>query len=139
MLWIKTAQGGRNASIDIAAANERGVTVCGTGGMPWSTAELTWALILALAKKVTVEDAAIREGRFMTTLGLDLDGKTLGLLGLGKLGARVATIGLAFGMNVIAWCVRTRERERERETFFVCTAVVYFERRLTRGCIGLCV
>jgi phosphoglycerate dehydrogenase-like enzyme len=118
MLWIKTAQGGRNASIDIAAANERGVTVCGTGGMPWSTAELTWALILALAKKVTVEDAAIREGRFMTALGLDLDGKTLGLLGLGKLGARVATIGLAFGMNVIAWCVRTRERERETRDVF---------------------
>ena len=102
-LKLLCTQGGRNASIDIAAANAQGVSVCGTSGKPWSTAELTWALLLALAKKVPEEDASMRQGGFQTALGLDLDGKTLGLLGLGRLGGRVATIGLAFGMKVIAW------------------------------------
>ena len=102
-LKLLCTQGGRNASIDVAAANERGIPVCGTSGKPWSTAELTWALLLALAKKVPQEDAAMRAGGFMTALGTDLDGATLGCLGLGRLGGRVAAIGLAFGMRVVAW------------------------------------
>ena len=65
-LKLLCTQGGRNNSIDIAAANERSVAVCGTGGKPWSTAELTWALLLAVAKKIPEEDAAMRAGKFMT-------------------------------------------------------------------------
>ena len=95
--------GMRNASIDVHAANEHGVTVCGTDGLPYPTAELTWALILALARKVPAEDAATRAGRWQVTMGEGLHGKTLGLIGLGRLGSQVATIGAAFGMNLLAW------------------------------------
>ena len=75
--------------------------MCGTAGMPWSTAELTWALILALAKKVTVEDAAIRQGRFMTSLGVDLHGKTLGCVSISVSGS----VSLCLSLSVRHWCV----------------------------------
>ena len=102
-LQLLITTGMRNASIDVGAANERGVTVCGTDGLPYPTAELTWALILALARKVPAEDAATRAGRWQVTIGEGLHGKTLGLIGLGRLGSQVANIGRAFGMNLIAW------------------------------------
>src|SRR5580765_5865516 len=95
--------GMRNASIDIAAAAERGVLVCGTAGLPYPTAELTWGLILALFRRIPAEDRSTREGRWQTSLGLGLNGKTLGVVGLGGLGSRVAKIGRAFEMDVIAW------------------------------------
>jgi phosphoglycerate dehydrogenase-like enzyme len=93
----------RNAAIDLRAAAELGITVCGTDGLPYPTAELTWGLILALARHLPAEDRALREGRWQTTLGVGLLGKTLGVLGLGRLGTQVARIGSAFGMQVIAW------------------------------------
>jgi phosphoglycerate dehydrogenase-like enzyme len=93
----------RNASIDLHAATARGVVVCGTGGVPSPTAELTWALILALLRHVPREDRATREGRWQETLGTTLAGKTLGVLGLGQLGSRVARVGRAFEMEVLAW------------------------------------
>lgn len=102
-LQLLITTGMRNASIDVGAANERGVTVCGTDGLPYPTAELTWALILALARKVPAEDAATRAGRWQVTIGEGLHGKTLGLIGLGRLGSQVANIGRAFGMNLLAW------------------------------------
>jgi phosphoglycerate dehydrogenase-like enzyme len=92
-----------NASINLAAAAAAGVTVCGTTGSGVSTAELTWALILACRRSVVAEDRALREGRWQTTVGFDLAGSTLGVLGLGRLGRQVARIGQAFGMRVIAW------------------------------------
>ena len=102
-LRLLVTTGMRNASIDLYAAAERGVVVCGTGGVPSPTAELTWALILALLRHVPREDRATREGRWQETLGTTLAGRTLGVLGLGQLGARVARVGRAFEMEVLAW------------------------------------
>src|SRR6185503_1849483 len=102
-LKLLVTTGMRNASIDLAAARERGVVVCGTPGTGHPTAELTWGLIIALMRHIPAEDRAIRDGRWQTTVGADLKGKTLGMLGLGNLGARVARVGLAFEMEVLAW------------------------------------
>jgi len=102
-LRLLITTGMRNASIDVAAATKRGVVVCGTAGLPYPTAELTWGLILALFRRIPAEDRATREGRWQTSLGLGLNGKTLSVLGLGSLGSRVAKIGLAFEMTVLAW------------------------------------
>jgi phosphoglycerate dehydrogenase-like enzyme len=102
-LKLLVTTGMRNASIDVAAAVERGIVVCGTAGLPYPTAELTWGLILALARHIAVEDRATREGRWQVSCGVGLNGKTLGVIGLGGLGSRVARIGRAFEMDVIAW------------------------------------
>jgi len=102
-LRLLVTTGMRNASIDVAAANDNGVTVCGTNGLPYPTAELTWGLILASVRKIPTEDRATREGHWQATMGEGLRGKTLGALGLGNLGSQVATVGVAFGMRVIAW------------------------------------
>jgi phosphoglycerate dehydrogenase-like enzyme len=102
-LKLLVTTGMRNASIDVGAAGERGVVVCGTAGLPYPTAELTWGLILALVRFIAVEDCATREGRWQVSCGLGLNGKTLGVIGLGGLGSRVAKIGRAFEMDVIAW------------------------------------
>ena len=101
-LRLLITAGMRNASIDLAAATERRVQVCGTDMLPYPTAELTWGLILALLRQIPREDRATRNGRWQTTLGLGAKGKTLGLLGLGRLGGQVAKIGAAFGMAPIA-------------------------------------
>ncbi|QGN32676.1 D-2-hydroxyacid dehydrogenase family protein [Microlunatus sp. Gsoil 973] len=92
-----------NAAIDVDAARGLGIEVCGTGGVPHSAAELTWALILACARQLPAEDALIRAGGWQATVGMDLEGHTLGVIGLGRLGSRVATVGMAFGMRVVAW------------------------------------
>jgi len=102
-LRLLVTTGARNASIDVAAARELGIVVSGTGGLPYPTAELTWGLILALARHIPAEDRAVREGAWQTTLGVGLSGKTLAVLGLGRLGTQVARVGRAFGMHVIAW------------------------------------
>jgi phosphoglycerate dehydrogenase-like enzyme len=100
-LLVTTGMG--NAAIDLAAARDHGVVVTGTGGLGPPTAELTWALILGLARDLVGEDRSIRTGGWQRSVGADLDGATLGVVGLGRLGSRVASIGLAFGMDVIAW------------------------------------
>jgi phosphoglycerate dehydrogenase-like enzyme len=102
-LRLLVTTGMRNASIDLRAAADRGVVVSGTAGLPSPTAELTWALILALVRHVPREDRATRDGRWQETLGTTLKGRTLGVLGLGQLGSRVARVGKAFEMDVIAW------------------------------------
>ncbi|HVX34431.1 MAG TPA: D-2-hydroxyacid dehydrogenase family protein [Solirubrobacterales bacterium] len=102
-LKLLITTGMANAAIDVAAARRNGVVVCGTGIKAAPTAELTWGLILALVRKVPAEDAAMRAGGWQTTIGGDLEGATLGLVGLGRLGSRVARIGRAFGMEVLAW------------------------------------
>jgi phosphoglycerate dehydrogenase-like enzyme len=102
-LRLLVTKGMRNASIDLAAAEERGITVSGTGGVTAATAELTWALILALARHVPEEDRSMREGGWQRTVGIDLAGRTLGVIGLGRQGGPVARLGVAFGMRVIAW------------------------------------
>jgi phosphoglycerate dehydrogenase-like enzyme len=95
--------GPRNASIDLTAAAARGIAVAHTGYFGSPTVELTWALILGSARHIVSEAAAVRSGGWQHTMGEDLSGKTLGVIGLGNVGSKVATIGLAFGMRVIAW------------------------------------
>ncbi|MFI1383564.1 D-2-hydroxyacid dehydrogenase family protein [Embleya sp. NPDC020886] len=102
-LRLLITTGMNNAAIDIAAARACGVTVCGTRMQSHPAAELTWALILELARRTGAEDANLRAGGWQHGVGLDLAGSTLGLIGLGRLGTRVATIGAAFGMRVLAW------------------------------------
>jgi phosphoglycerate dehydrogenase-like enzyme len=102
-LRLLVTTGMRNASIDLAAATRLGVLVCGTRGGGPSTAELAWGLILSLARHIPEERDSVRRGNWQTTIGTELKGKVLGLLGLGNLGSHMATIGNAFGMSVIAW------------------------------------
>ena len=102
-LKLLVSTGPRNAAIDVKAAEEHGVTVCGTGYFSSPTSEHTWALILAAMRNLATELPAMRQGGWQTTVGATLDRKTLGVLGLGRLGSRVAKVGQAFGMETIAW------------------------------------
>ncbi len=102
-LKLIASTGPRNASIDLEAAAERGIKVVHTGYFGSPTVELTWALILAGARHIAAEAAAVRDGGWQHSIGDDLSGKTLGLIGLGNLGSKVAGIGQAFGMQIIAW------------------------------------
>ncbi|KIF73133.1 2-hydroxyacid dehydrogenase [Streptomyces sp. 150FB] len=102
-LRLLVTTGMANAAIDLDAAHRRGITVCGTGGSANATAELTWGLILSLVRRIPAESEGVREGGWQHTIGGDLEGRTLGVVGLGRLGARVAAIGNAFGMHVLAW------------------------------------
>ena len=102
-LKLLVTTGMANAAIDLDAARELGITVCGTGSLPSPTAELTWGLIIALQRNLLEEDLRIREGGWQRTIGPELAGHTLGIVGLGRLGQRVARIAQAFEMEVIAW------------------------------------
>ena len=113
-LELLITTGSQNAAIDVEAARELGVVVCGTGSLGFATAELTWGLILALARQIPREDRAIREGGWQVALGQGLQGRTLGIIGLGNLGGQVARIGAAFGMEIVAWSQNlTAERAQE--------------------------
>ncbi|NUW34053.1 D-2-hydroxyacid dehydrogenase family protein [Nonomuraea sp. SMC257] len=148
-LRLLVTTGMRNASIDLAAAAAAGVTVCGTASSSTPPVELTWALILGLARRLPAESRALREGGpWQSTVGQDLHGRTLGLIGLGKIGASVARIATAFGMDVLAWSPHlTPERAAEagarlaagkedllRRSDFVSLHLVLSER--TRGLLG---
>lgn len=110
-LKLLVTSGMRNRAIDLDAAKERGVTVCGTPASGASTAELTWGLIIGLLRHIPEEDRATRLGAWQRTMGGGLSGRTLGVAGLGKLGSRVARVGLAFDMEVLAWSQNlTQER-----------------------------
>ncbi len=102
-LKLFITSGMRNKSVDFAAARKRGVVCCGTESPGTTTVEHTWALILATARHVPHDDRVMKQGGWQTRMGVDVRGKTLGCLGLGKLGGYVATIAPAFGMKVIAW------------------------------------
>jgi phosphoglycerate dehydrogenase-like enzyme len=103
-LKLLITTGMRNASIDLDAAAEHGVVVCGTPAFGNGTAAIATGLMLDLARRIGYENARLKAGAaWQTTIGLDLEGMTLGLLGLGKLGSRMAEIGRAFRMDVIAW------------------------------------
>ncbi|WP_033314162.1 D-2-hydroxyacid dehydrogenase family protein [Streptomyces iakyrus] len=114
-LKLIVASGMRNSVIDYAAAETHGVTVCGTASSSTPPVELTWALLLGLARGIVQESNALSSGGpWQSTVGADLHGRRLGLLGLGKIGGRVAQVGLAFGMHVSAWSQNlTRERADE--------------------------
>ncbi|MEU1402317.1 D-2-hydroxyacid dehydrogenase family protein [Streptomyces sp. NPDC005728] len=114
-LKLLVASGMRNSALDHAAADRNGVTVCGTASSSTPPLELTWALLLGLARNLVTENGALRTGGpWQSTVGADLHGRRLGLLGLGNIGSRVAQVGLAFGMQVGAWSQNlTKERADE--------------------------
>ncbi|TKJ28352.1 D-2-hydroxyacid dehydrogenase family protein [Blastococcus sp. CCUG 61487] len=146
-LALLVTTGMRNAAIDVAAATELGITVCGTSASAEATVELTWGLVLAALRHIPREDASMRTGGWQQTLGGDLAGARLGVVGLGRLGSRVATIGQAFGMDVVAWSENlTDERAAEvgvrrvaRDELFATSDVVTVHlllSRRTRALIG---
>jgi len=102
-LRLIVTTGTRNASIDVAAAREQGIEICGTRFSPADTAELTWALILAGQRNLVTEIDHLRAGGWQRGLGSTLSGKRMGIVGLGRLGVRVARVAQAFGMDVVAW------------------------------------
>jgi phosphoglycerate dehydrogenase-like enzyme len=136
-----------NVSIDLDAARRQGVIVSGTGGRANGAPELTWALILAAARHLPAEHASVRSGGWQVGVGADLEDSTLGLLGLGKVGARVAAVGRAFGMRVIAWSQNLTDEAAEavgvrrvdkttllRESDWLSVHLILSDR--TRGVIG---
>jgi phosphoglycerate dehydrogenase-like enzyme len=116
-LRLLCGTGGRQTHVDFAAAGRRGIAICGTvgGRSGQSTAEVTWGLILCLSRQIPWEDRAVREGRWQTRPSADLSGKTLGILGLGRIGSTVAGYGTAFGMDVIAWGPTLTEERAVRQ------------------------
>jgi phosphoglycerate dehydrogenase-like enzyme len=120
-LKLLITTGMRNASIDIKAANERGVAVCGTGSTGNPTVGIAVGLMLELTRRIGFENARMKAGQlWQTTIGTDVEGKTLGCVGLGKLGSRVAKVAQALGMKTIAWSQNlTAEKAREAGAEFV--------------------
>ncbi|GAA3308398.1 D-2-hydroxyacid dehydrogenase family protein [Arthrobacter ramosus] len=146
-LRLLVTTGMANAAIDMRAAEEQGITVCGTGGSPSAAPELTWALLLAFARNVPFEDRRLRAGNWQSTVGFEVSGKTLGVLGLGKIGSKIAGYGKAFGMDVIAWSPNLTEetaaaagaRKVSKEALFREADVVSVHVRLSersRGLVG---
>lgn len=114
-LKLLITSGMRNASIDLVAASAHGVAVCGTASSSEPPTELTWALILNLARQIRKENDSLRNnGLWQSTIGTDLYGKRLGILGLGKIGGRMATIAKAFGMDVIAWSQNLTKEQTDK-------------------------
>ena len=148
-LKLLVTSGMRNLAIDVAAARARGITVGGTESSPTPPTELTWALILGLARHLPLENRNLHAGGpWQSTVGTDLAGATLGVLGLGKIGTRVAAIGRAFGMRVIAWSTNLDdaraaaagvERAESKEALLDASDVVTIHLVLgdrTRGLLG---
>lgn len=147
-LRLIVTTGARNAAIDVAAARENNVTVCGTQSTAHATVEMTFAHILEFMRHVGHENARLKAGAaWQSTIGGDLNGRTLGIVGLGRLGSRVAHIAEAFGMNVIAWsrnltpekCAGTPARYVEKDALFAEADIVSLHVQLserTRGLVG---
>jgi phosphoglycerate dehydrogenase-like enzyme len=147
-LKLLITTGARNASIDLKACAERGITVCGTGGAGNPTTGIAIGLMLELTRRIGYENARMKAGEpWQVTMGQDLEGLTLGVLGLGKLGQRVGNVGRALGMKIIAWSQNlTAEKAKEvgaeyvsKEDLFkradiVSLHVVLSDR--TRGIVG---
>ena len=144
-LRLLVTTGMQNASIDLAAAAAAGVTVCGTGGTPGSTPELTWALILSLVRHVPEEDRRIREGGWQQTVGFGLRGRALGIVGLGRIGRSVAAVGRAFGMEVLAWSQNLSPAAAEsagavavaKDELFASADVITVHYKLSSRSVGL--
>ena len=146
-LKLLVTTGMRNLAIDMVAAREQGIDVCGTQMLGYPAAEHTWALILALVKQIPLENESMHQGGWQAGFSSGLRNNTLGILGLGKLGAQVAQVALAFGMNVQAWSENlTPERCKacgvtwvERDTLLSTSDIVSIHLVLserTRGLIG---
>ncbi|QJW56980.1 Hydroxypyruvate reductase [Serratia plymuthica] len=128
-LKLLITSGMRNASIDLATAEQRGIVVCGTASGSAAPMELTWALLLGLAKHTVAENAGLRNnGPWQQALGVTLQGKTLGLLGLGKIGSQMAKVAQAFGMRVLAWSQNlTAERAGQQGVALAESKLALFE------------
>ena len=125
-LRLLVTTGMANAAIDLDAARAQGVTVCGTGGSSTAVPELTLGMMIALMRNFAAEDASMRVGGWQHTIGPGLAGRTLGVVGLGRLGAPVARLAQAFGMSVIAWSANlTPERAREHGARAVSKAELF--------------
>ncbi|MSP78032.1 MAG: D-2-hydroxyacid dehydrogenase family protein [Dehalococcoidia bacterium] len=146
-LQLLVTTGGANASIDMNAATELGILVCSTGNFGNPTAELTWGIILGMLRSIPQEDHAVRAGKWQTSVGIGMQDKTLGIIGLGNLGSHVATIGKAFKMHILAWSQNlTAERARQfgatlvsKDELMSQSDIVTIHTRLserTRGLIG---
>lgn len=146
-LRMIASTGAFNASIDMAAAAEHRIRVSTTGGSVASTIELTWALILAGSRSLVNESVAVRDGGWQLSVGRELSGRVLGVLGLGRIGQQVARIGAAFGMTVIGWSQNLTDQQAaeaggarvSRDEFFATADVVTIHLKLserTRGLIG---
>ena len=120
-LKLVITTGMRNASIDLEEATNQGIIVCGTDGLPYPTAELTWGLLLDLARNISRENRASRLGEWQKRIGTGLNGKTLGIIGLGRLGSQVASYGNALGMDVLAWSQNLTKLKAEREQAHLST------------------
>lgn len=120
--------GMRNLGIDLEYAKSKGIIVSGSEGNKNPTAELTWALILGLARNIKQESENMYQGYWQTTIGFELKGKTLGIMGLGKLGSMVAKVGKAFGMEVIAWSENLKIAEAEKHGVMAVTKEELFEK-----------
>ena len=147
-LRLLVTTGTRNAAIDLAAAAELCIVVCGTELLVAPTAELTWALILGLVRDVASDDSVVRDGGWQTSVPGDLEGATLGVVGLGRLGQRVSAVANAFGMHVIAWSPHLTEERAAAAGTELVTKAELFERAdivtihlqladSTRGLIGV--
>jgi phosphoglycerate dehydrogenase-like enzyme len=113
-LKLIVSTGKRNASLDTKACEELGIEVAMTGYVESGAPELTWALLMALARKVVVENGNLRSGGWQTTVGVDLQGKTMGIVGLGRIGTQIAAYAKVFGMKVIAWSENLTEERAHR-------------------------
>jgi phosphoglycerate dehydrogenase-like enzyme len=156
-LRLLVTTGVSNPSIDLAAASAQGVTVCGTGGVGSSTVELTWGLILALARHIPEEDRRMKmagqaggaalggSGGWQQTVGTGLDGKWLGIVGLGRQGQQVAGVGRAFGMKLRAWsqnldpdtAKKAHAKAVSKEELFSSCDVVTVHYKLSPRSVGL--
>lgn len=146
-LRLIVTTGVRNASIDLVACSERNVVVCSTGGTQAPVVEHTWALILAALRDVPGRDASMRRGEWLPTAGRALEGRTLGLLGLGKTGTRMARIAAAFDLEVVAWsenltaeaAAERGARRVEKDELFASSDIVSVHQMLSprsRGLVG---
>lgn len=113
-LKLIVSTGQRNASLDTKACEELGIEVAMTGYVESGAPELTWALLMALARNLVAEAGNVRSGGWQTTVGVDLQGKTLGIVGLGRIGSKLAVYAKAFGMKVIAWSENLTEERAHR-------------------------
>lgn len=102
-LKLIVSTGPKNASIDITAAEKLGIEIRNTGIFTNGAPELTWALLLGLARKINIESANVRNGGWQSTIGSDIEGRTIGIIGLGNIGSKIAVYAKAFGMKILAW------------------------------------
>ena len=135
-LLVTTGMG--NAAVDMSAAAAHGITVCGTGGVGAATPELTWALVIAVTRGIAAEDAGVRSGRWQLGIGPEIAGSTIGILGLGRIGARIAHYAHAFDANVVAWSTNlTPERAQEHGARYVAKDALFSESDVVVVCLKL--